>query len=61
MQPVIIRYAESIAETVMLNSANDAVINVLKNENKKPKKANASLGFLVRVTGLEPARVSASS
>ena len=33
MQPVIIRYAESIAETVMLNSANDAVINVLSNQN----------------------------
>jgi sporulation protein YunB len=33
MQPVIIRYAESVAETVMLNSANDAVIKVLDNEN----------------------------
>jgi sporulation protein YunB len=33
MQPVIIRYAESLAETVMLNSANDAVIKVLDNEN----------------------------
>ncbi len=33
MQPVIIRYAESVAETVMLNSANDAVINILNDEN----------------------------
>jgi sporulation protein YunB len=33
MQPVIIRYAESVAETVMLNSANDAVISILENEN----------------------------
>ncbi len=33
MQPVIIRYAESVAETVMLNSANDAVVNILENEN----------------------------
>lgn len=30
MQPVILRYAESVAETVMLNSANEAVVNVLK-------------------------------
>lgn len=32
MQPIIIRYAESVAETVMLNSANQAVINILENE-----------------------------
>ncbi len=33
MLPVIKRYAESVAETTMLNAANSAVINVLKNEN----------------------------
>ncbi len=33
IQPIIIRYAESSAETVMLNSANEAVVNILKNEN----------------------------
>lgn len=33
MQPVVIRYAESVAETVMLNSANDAVIGILNKEN----------------------------
>ena len=33
MQPVILRYAESVAETVMLNSANQAVVNILKDEN----------------------------
>ncbi len=32
MQPVIIRYAESIAETIMLNSANEAVERILQNE-----------------------------
>lgn len=32
IQPVILRYAESIAETVMLNSANEAIVNVFKNE-----------------------------
>lgn len=32
MLPVIKRYAESVAETVMLNSANDAVVRVLENE-----------------------------
>lgn len=32
MLPVIKRYAESVAETVMLNSANEAVISVLDNE-----------------------------
>lgn len=29
MQPVIIRFAESIAETVMLNSANEAIVSIL--------------------------------
>ncbi|MBR7133586.1 MAG: hypothetical protein IKD04_08670 [Clostridia bacterium] len=29
MQPVIMRYAVSVAETIMLNSANDAVIRIL--------------------------------
>lgn len=33
MQPVIIRYAESVAETVMLDSANEAVINILQNDD----------------------------
>ncbi len=33
MLPVIKRYAESVAETVMLNSANQAVINVLENQS----------------------------
>jgi len=33
MQPVIIRYAESVAETVMLNSANEAIVNILNSEN----------------------------
>ena len=33
MLPVIKRYAESVAETVMLNSANEAVIAVLKDED----------------------------
>ena len=33
MLPVIKRYAESVAETVMLNSANDAVVNILENES----------------------------
>lgn len=32
MQPVIIRYAESAAETVMLNSANEAIVNILKSK-----------------------------
>ena len=32
MQPVILRYAESVAETVMLNTANQAVVNILKDE-----------------------------
>ncbi len=33
MQPVIIRYSESIAETVMLNSANEAIVNIFKEQN----------------------------
>ena len=33
MQPVILRYAESVAETVMLNSANEAIVKILENEN----------------------------
>ncbi len=33
MQPVILRYAESVAETIMLNSANEAIVNVLRDEN----------------------------
>ena len=33
MLPVIKRYAESVAETVMLNSANEAVITVLEDES----------------------------
>lgn len=30
MQPVIMRYAVSVAETIMLNSANQAIVNVLE-------------------------------
>jgi len=33
MHPVIMTHAVSIAETLMLNSANEAVINILQNEN----------------------------
>lgn len=33
MKPVIIKYAESIAETVMLNSANEAVVKILKEKD----------------------------
>ena len=33
MLPVIKRYAESVAETVMLNSANEAIVKVLENES----------------------------
>ncbi len=33
IRPIIIRYAESVAETTMLNSANKAVINILKGQN----------------------------
>lgn len=33
MLPVIKRYAESVAETVMLNSANDAVVRILESES----------------------------
>ena len=29
MQPLVIKYAESVAETVMLNSANEAIVNIL--------------------------------
>ena len=35
MQPLILRYAESVAETVMLNSANEAIIKIMENENFK--------------------------
>ena len=33
MQPVVIRYAESVAETVMLNSANEAVVAILDEQD----------------------------
>jgi len=33
MQPVIIRYAESNAETIMLNSANEAVVHILESND----------------------------
>ncbi len=33
MQPVIIRYAISVAETIMLNSANNAVVSILDENN----------------------------
>lgn len=33
IQPVILRYAESQAETIMLNSANEAIVNILGKEN----------------------------
>ncbi len=33
MQPVIMGYAVSVAETIMLNSANQAVLNILDGEN----------------------------
>ncbi len=32
MRPVIIRYAESVAETTLLNSANDAVLEILNEQ-----------------------------
>lgn len=32
MRPVIIRYAESVAETTLLNSANDAVLEILNKQ-----------------------------
>jgi sporulation protein YunB len=32
MQSVIIKYAESVAETTMLNSANEAIVNILDSE-----------------------------
>ena len=31
MQPVLLRYATSVAETIMLNCANEAIVNVLGN------------------------------
>lgn len=33
MRPVIIRYAESVAETTLLNSANEAVLEILNEQN----------------------------
>jgi len=33
IQPVILRYAHSQAETIMLNSANEAVVKILKNND----------------------------
>ncbi len=33
IQPVIIRYAQSVAETVMLNCANDAVVKILSDND----------------------------
>lgn len=33
MQPVIMRYAVSTAETIMLNSANEAIVNILQKGN----------------------------
>lgn len=33
IQPLILRYTESIAETLMLNTANQAIIEVLESEN----------------------------
>ncbi len=33
MIPVLISYADSTAETIMLNAANEAVINILRDEN----------------------------
>ncbi len=33
MQPVIMNYAESCAETIMLNCANEAILSVLQKEN----------------------------
>ena len=33
LYPIVIRYAESVAETIMLNSANDAIIEVLEKNN----------------------------
>ena len=35
MHPVIMRYAVSVAETIMLNSANEAVISILENNQIK--------------------------
>ncbi len=33
MQPIILRYATSVAETIMLNCANEAIVNVLGSGN----------------------------
>ena len=33
MYPVVIRYAVSVAETIMLNAANDAIVQVLEENN----------------------------
>ncbi len=33
MQPIILRYGTSVAETIMLDSANTAIVNVLQGEN----------------------------
>lgn len=33
MHPVIMRYAVSVAETIMLNSANEAIVNILEKNN----------------------------
>lgn len=33
IEPVIMRYAVSVAETIMLNSANEAIVNILKRNN----------------------------
>ncbi len=33
MEPIVIRYAESVAETAMLNSANEAVVAILDEQN----------------------------
>ena len=35
MQPIIIRYAVSVAETIMLNSANEAIVTVLNGDHIK--------------------------
>ena len=33
MHPVLMRYAVSVAETIMLNSANEAIVKILEDEN----------------------------
>ncbi len=54
MQPVILKYATSVAETIMLNCANEAIVNVLSNGNITYKDivllTNNSEGY---VTSLE--------